>query len=795
MRPSAFLPGLLPTLALAAAPLQEAEPLQAYEPAAMDEGFGAPTVSSRVTDSARDLIDGSLLLDEPGDGRVWGVGRTWKASFGHDGFTYVPFLGSDAPRSYPVSLDLDAVTISGESLGIAGAPTASIDGTTVHLDRGTLVETYHLAMDSVEQTFVFHDLPAGAGEIVLRLDVKTDLEARAAGEGFVFAGDLGHVAYGAATAYDAAGRSLALHQSLVDGGIEIVVPTDFVDAAALPLVVDPVVTTVPVTNNSREYTDVDVAYDAQSGVYQIVLERVESLNDSDVFAVFYNTGLGGFLGTFSSIDITTDAWRAPRVAANYQEQEFLTVAARGSIGGRAIVGRMRNAVSGVRGSQFTISPVGDDHLEPDVGGFTNDTNTLSDFVVTWQRNIPFPSANLDIVAQAVSASSALTGSLVTIAGGTSNDDRSPRISRGSGQIALNAPEHKYMITWERDAGGGERRVYARVVDFNLVLTGHPVFRAYDILVDARRPDVSTQDVRDGGEPFWVIAFERLKGGDYEIYTVVAQDGTNFNGNDISDQQDVGQTTEQRRPRIAFDGQDYMITYQSEDGMGGWDAYMTVGNIAEDGNGELRMALVERITELRAPDGSVEDLAIASRWDGGDNPGGGPSNNSSLAVWTGFGDNGTDLDVGAAVVVETAGNVVGRQYCNANENVSGASAWMSIFGGQSALQDHILRCQDLPANTFGYFIVGDGSAVTFNPGGSAGNLCVSGSVGRYSNFVASSGPEGILSITIDPQAIPQSNGTVAAVPGETWFFQCWTRDNQGGMPTSNFSNGVSLAFRP
>ncbi|MEM6569682.1 MAG: hypothetical protein AAF957_14835 [Planctomycetota bacterium] len=793
MRPIAFLPGLLPTLALAAAPLQEAEPIVPTR--VIDDALDGKIVPSQVTETARDLIDGTLFVDEPGDGRVWGIGRTWKASFGHDGFAYVPFFGSDAPRSFPVSFDLDSVTVGGESIEIAGAPTAAIDGETVHLDRGALVETYHLALDSVEQTFVFHELPAGAGDIVLHLDVDTDLAARAVGAGFVFSSDLGRVEYGSATAFDAAGRSLGLQQTLVEGGIEIVVPTEFVDAAALPLVVDPVVTTVSITNNSRNYTDVDVAYDAQNGVYQVVYERVESFNDHDVFAVFYNTGLGGFLGTSTSIDITTGDWRGPRVASNYLEQDFLTVAARGSIGSRDVVGRMRNAISGARGAQFTISPVGDDHLAPDVGGFTNDTSTTSDFVVTWQRNTPFPSPDADIVAQRVSASSTLTGGLVTIAGASSDMDRLPRISRGSGQTSLTAPNHRYMIVWERETSPTERRIYARVVDFDLDLTGHPVFRAYDILVDARRPDVSTQDERSGSDPFWVIAFERLKGGDYEIYTVVAQDGTNFNGNDLALQQDVGQAIEQRRPRIAYDGQDYMIAYQSEDGLGGWDAYMTVGNIAEDDNGEFRMALVERITELRAPDGSVDDLAIASRWDGGTDPGGGADENSSFALWTAHGNLGTDLDVGGAIVVETTSLVVGRQYCDANENVSGESAWMRVIGNQSATFNHRLQCQNLPVDTFGYFIVGNGSAVTPNPGGSAGNLCVSGSVGRYSNFVASSGSDGFLSLLIDPQAIPQPNGTVAAVPGDTWYFQCWTRDSQGGMATSNFSNGVSVSFRP
>ena len=80
----------------------------------------------------------------------------------------------------------------------------------------------------------------------------------------------------------------------------------------------------------------------------------------------------------------------------------------------------------------------------------------------------------------------------------------------------------------------------------------------------------------------------------------------------------------------------------------------------------------------------------------------------------------------------------------------------------------------------------------NPGGSQGNLCVGGGTGRYLSQVGNSGFVGSFSISVDTSAIPQPTMTVPALPGETWNFQCWYRDQNPGN-TSNFSRGYSVTF--
>jgi hypothetical protein len=87
----------------------------------------------------------------------------------------------------------------------------------------------------------------------------------------------------------------------------------------------------------------------------------------------------------------------------------------------------------------------------------------------------------------------------------------------------------------------------------------------------------------------------------------------------------------------------------------------------------------------------------------------------------------------------------------------------------------------------------GNAITVHPGGSAGNLCLSGAIGRYSPHVMNSGPSGSITMSANPLSLPQPTGSVSASAGETWNFQCWTRDSQGGVATSNFSNAIAVTF--
>ena len=93
----------------------------------------------------------------------------------------------------------------------------------------------------------------------------------------------------------------------------------------------------------------------------------------------------------------------------------------------------------------------------------------------------------------------------------------------------------------------------------------------------------------------------------------------------------------------------------------------------------------------------------------------------------------------------------------------------------------------------FFLASTTQDLINNPGGSSGNLCLGGSIGRYSSFAQSSMSTGSIDLTIDLTAVAQPTGPVQVAPGETWSFQCWFRDSVLGFPTSNFSGAVEVTF--
>ena len=138
--------------------------------------------------------------------------------------------------------------------------------------------------------------------------------------------------------------------------------------------------------------------------------------------------------------------------------------------------------------------------------------------------------------------------------------------------------------------------------------------------------------------------------------------------------------------------------------------------------------------------------------------------------------------------------IGTPYCAANANSTGGPSVISASGSTDvALNDVTLSCSSLPLNAFGYFVTSQTQAFIPGPGGSSGNLCIGGSIGRYAGNIVSSGSTGSVSLTIDVTSLPAPTGSYAALPGDTVNFQFWHRDASGNQVTSNFSPGLELSF--
>lgn len=140
--------------------------------------------------------------------------------------------------------------------------------------------------------------------------------------------------------------------------------------------------------------------------------------------------------------------------------------------------------------------------------------------------------------------------------------------------------------------------------------------------------------------------------------------------------------------------------------------------------------------------------------------------------------------------------LGTAYCLANPNSTGVPGVLTASGSPLVTSNDVtLAADDLPLNAFGFFLASRTQGFTANPAGSQGNLCLGGSIGRYvgPGQIQNSGTTGAISLVLNLSQTPTPTGLVVVVPGETWNFQAWHRDAVGASATSNFTNGLSIAF--
>lgn len=145
---------------------------------------------------------------------------------------------------------------------------------------------------------------------------------------------------------------------------------------------------------------------------------------------------------------------------------------------------------------------------------------------------------------------------------------------------------------------------------------------------------------------------------------------------------------------------------------------------------------------------------------------------------------------------TLGGGLGTNYCMAVQNSTGV---IGEIGGEGspvvAANDATLNVSGIPSLAFGFFIVSPNQGFVQNPGGSDGNLCLSGQIGRYvgPGQIQQSNTSGEFDLNIDLNAIPSPSGFFSVAPGDTLNFQAWYRDSGPAGPTSNFTNGLQVSF--
>lgn len=143
----------------------------------------------------------------------------------------------------------------------------------------------------------------------------------------------------------------------------------------------------------------------------------------------------------------------------------------------------------------------------------------------------------------------------------------------------------------------------------------------------------------------------------------------------------------------------------------------------------------------------------------------------------------------AVELISFADPLGTSYCVAEPNSTGLPGRIAAVGSAAVAENCLhLQADLLPPGQFGYLLLSQTQDFVAHPGGSAGNLCLGGHIGRFVDQVRNTGAFGSLWATVDAQDIPAPPGTIQ--PGDTWSFQFWFRD--GGQ--SNFTDGREMVFQ-
>ncbi len=459
---------------------------------------GAPAAMRTATSPQ---LPHAVLFDQPGDGRVWAAAPTYKASFGPDGFDFVPFFGSAAPTNHPVRFELQSVRVGGAELGLAAA-TPVLAGSRVTFDRGAVQERYDLRVADVEQTFVVDS--AAAGDVVVTVRVVTELQEDAGRLGIQFANGLGCVEYGQAHVVDGA-RLHPVATTWENGAVRIHVPASLRGSG--PLVVDPVIHTSAFTGSGpQSSSQPDIAYDATTDQYLVVWQYEYSATDTDVYCEFRNGDGTLVTGSLGVIDVSTLDHRNPRVANLNSYDRFLVVMQRLQGANWEIWGRLRLAGTTVHPILFPISdPVFSGHcVNPDIGGDPASSGTADNWLVVWERQ--FSATDFDIHARTVRADIAIPSPTILIENSGSTIYSLPSVSQSNGNGFATAA--RWLVAYQFRYSATDEDVYGCAIDQAGTVTTPNSAIDTSTLTDLVPSVSSPNTTAANGNPLFLVTYER-----------------------------------------------------------------------------------------------------------------------------------------------------------------------------------------------------------------------------------------------------------------------------------------------
>lgn len=488
---------------------------------------------------------------EQRDGVWWGLGPAYKARFTAEGMEFTPALGARAPRNMPLRFTLSGVGRGEAPAAQAPASTPRwdgrqvVDGLTVRYHHDTCVETYEVRSEGVEQAFAFAELPSGTGDLWVRGRIDTELSASADGwaEQLDFlAGDLGGVRIGAILGVDANGKSSPGSMRYRDGHLELRLPAAFVDGAALPLILDPLVgTTISLSGSfDDEYPDVAHHSTPSESVYLVVWHRRFSTNDTDVRGQRLDASdlslLGGVFGIRTHTTIASEFAKVAVVSA----RDRFVVAWRERSNGNQFIAACSVSLAGAVSPAIQAVAGTDAFGNLDLGGDHHDLGTWATMVYS---NIT--QGRIEYVRLVIGSD----GTLSNLGRGILAAGESPSISSDGGV------DGRFLVVWSHRAGFSDFWVEGALIDrFTNFLATVPVSTSGGAAEVG--PHV------DGDGLHWVVAYERRPAG--TPGDVVARWIT-FDARSNTAYMDAetlvaGGSDIQNAPRVCFLFGDALITY-------------------------------------------------------------------------------------------------------------------------------------------------------------------------------------------------------------------------------------------
>ncbi|MBL8861006.1 MAG: hypothetical protein JNK02_03260 [Planctomycetes bacterium] len=739
--------------------------------------------------SAASAIDFSrLYFDEPGDGRLWARARTYKASFDAAAATFIPFLGSEAPRNFPVRVELLEAVVGTTSIELE-ARDVTRAGHAVTIDRGPIREVWHLGLDSAEQTFELAGRPSAAGALRLVLALESELEPRPDGPGFVLDGPHGGVRIGGATAVDADGRRLELESRIEAGTIQIEVPEVFVRAARFPLVVDPVYSTNALDGFTNECALPDIANRGTSGDFAAVFQFAYSATDADVFAVdlYYGIPVAGS-GTW--VDSTAVSWGVPRTAYNALSDTLLTVAqVKPTPSSQSEIWcRARQAGTS---SQYAQKPIQNAALGscfyPDVGGDPALSGPTY-FLAAWTR--AFTANDWDVHARLIDGQGNSVGGTIFLENSGASDWR-PSVSKTNGRPPY--ATQNWNVVWMRDTTPTNLDVLGAQVRWDGAVTNPATVLAGSVWNESYPSASSPLDAASGPRP-WMVAFQRFVISS-DIVTLVCEGTTVLADANLSALEGAYISEQQIQPDVDSNGQRFVVAYsESYNGSStDRDAYYATIAWAENG--------------LR-----VDEAHVNIDYSGRDTYGiqiacGVNQANYGFAfyglAWPRYGSGNGDVFSGSCYEPTTVegfcagdgsagacpcGNTGASGRGCANSATDGAGIYPS--GQAWVMADSFgLQAFNLPGSTTCLFFQGTSSSPAGVPFGD-GLRCVAGTVTRIAAKTAASG----IATYPEPGDLPISvKGLVPAVGAER-AYQVWYRNAAAFCTPSTFNVSSGIRVR-